>query len=109
MSLDDSETKCNSIIKICFLSRYLKECAIKYTTTTNQVNVNLSDSCVKVRKIFFLKFKSVLKDNIYCCEQKLKEIKDPKKFLRVSVESGGCSGFEYKFNIDTKVESNQDM
>lgn len=62
---------------------YLKA---KYTTNT-KVEVNLSDTCVK----------------------RLQEIKDPKKFLRVSVESGGCSGFEYKFSLDSKLINSQDI
>lgn len=48
---------------------------------TQKVNVQLSDSCVK----------------------RLEEICIDGKFLRVTVESGGCSGFQYKFDLDNKL------
>lgn len=40
------------------------------------------------------------------CVQKLKQLCDGNKaFLRISVESGGCSGFQYKFCLDHKLAS----
>lgn len=46
-----------------------------------KANVQLSDSCVK----------------------RLEEICIDGSFLRVTVESGGCSGFQYKFDLDKQL------
>lgn len=37
------------------------------------------------------------------CVKRLQAICDTDEFLRLSVESGGCSGFQYKFELDTSV------
>ncbi|XP_035779846.1 iron-sulfur cluster assembly 2 homolog, mitochondrial-like [Anopheles albimanus] len=37
------------------------------------------------------------------CISRLKEICQNGAFLRVSVEGGGCSGFQYKFSIDQQL------
>lgn len=37
------------------------------------------------------------------CLNRLKELAQSKKYLRIFVDSGGCSGFEYKFTIDTAI------
>ncbi|XP_062563735.1 iron-sulfur cluster assembly 2 homolog, mitochondrial [Armigeres subalbatus] len=37
------------------------------------------------------------------CVKRLKEICDAKSFLRVTIEGGGCSGFQYKFDIDDSL------
>ncbi|KAF4102505.1 iron-sulfur cluster assembly 2 homolog, mitochondrial [Onychostoma macrolepis] len=42
-------------------------------------NITLSESCVK----------------------RLAEIMEKGEFLRIAVEGGGCSGFQYKFSLDT--------
>ncbi|RWS26392.1 iron-sulfur cluster assembly 2-like protein [Leptotrombidium deliense] len=37
------------------------------------------------------------------CVERLKKVADKAEFLRVEVDSGGCSGFQYKFKLDTKM------
>lgn len=39
--------------------------------------------------------------------KKLKEIseRESKKYLRISVDGGGCSGFQYVFDLDDKVNA----
>ncbi|XP_050519944.1 iron-sulfur cluster assembly 2 homolog, mitochondrial [Daktulosphaira vitifoliae] len=40
------------------------------------------------------------------CVQRLKEVCNEGEFLRLSVEGGGCSGFQYKFQLDTSISKN---
>ncbi|KAH8278511.1 hypothetical protein KR018_004325, partial [Drosophila ironensis] len=37
------------------------------------------------------------------CLKRLREICTDGTFLRVTVEGGGCSGFQYKFDLDSKL------
>lgn len=37
------------------------------------------------------------------CVRRLEAICDQNEFLRLSVESGGCSGYQYKFELDTTI------
>lgn len=37
------------------------------------------------------------------CIKRLEAICDKDEFLRISVESGGCSGYQYKFELDTAI------
>ncbi|XP_039270934.2 iron-sulfur cluster assembly 2 homolog, mitochondrial-like [Styela clava] len=39
------------------------------------------------------------------CVEHLKKFSKQGEFLRVSVEGGGCSGFSYKFDLDTTKEA----
>lgn len=44
-----------------------------------------------------------------CVEQLKKIVTQPNEFLRVSVEGGGCSGFQYKFDLDTKMDNDDQV
>ncbi|KAM4690836.1 iron-sulfur cluster assembly 2 homolog, mitochondrial [Rhinophrynus dorsalis] len=37
------------------------------------------------------------------CVKRLHEVTKDSEFLRLQVESGGCSGFQYKFSLDTEI------
>ncbi|KAL4121740.1 hypothetical protein QTP88_014191 [Uroleucon formosanum] len=37
------------------------------------------------------------------CVKRLEVICDKDEFLRLCVESGGCSGYQYKFELDTTI------
>lgn len=39
------------------------------------------------------------------CKKRLREICEDGSFLRVTVEGGGCSGFQYKFDLDNKLNA----
>lgn len=41
------------------------------------------------------------------CIKRLKELSDSNKYLRVTVDSGGCSGFEYKFSLDNITDEDK--
>jgi len=36
--------------------------------------------------------------------EKIVSINTPKKYFRISVKGGGCSGFKYSFDFDDKIE-----
>ncbi|KAM8807939.1 iron-sulfur cluster assembly 2 homolog, mitochondrial [Eudromia elegans] len=38
------------------------------------------------------------------CVKRLLEIAEGDEFLRLQVEGGGCSGFQYKFSLDTVIQ-----
>ena len=40
---------------------------------------------------------------------RLKQIIKPGEVLRVTVEGGGCSGFEYKMDLDSKITEEDEV
>ncbi|XP_037047558.1 iron-sulfur cluster assembly 2 homolog, mitochondrial [Bradysia coprophila] len=54
----------------------------KRTYVTQPPNLKLTDNCIK-------RVQEICSDN--------------KSFLRITVDGGGCSGFQYKFDIDDKI------
>ena len=62
----------------------------------------LSDSCVKVPTLGPVVFNSSSLP-----PQQLQKVtgEEPGLVLRVTVDGGGCSGFQYKIDLDTKISS----
>ena len=58
---------------------------IDHTETEGDKRIKLSEGCIK----------------------RLKELSDANKYLRVTVDSGGCSGFEYKFSLDSITDEDK--
>ncbi|KAH3851286.1 hypothetical protein DPMN_093766, partial [Dreissena polymorpha] len=71
--------------QLCTNSRLLNEASKAAVKTSVKEGLLLSDSCV----------------------QRLNRIKGDNSFLRVVVEGGGCSGFQYQFELATEL-SDQD-
>jgi len=63
------------------LQRFSSNSAAQVVSTPPEDKVNLSESCVK----------------------RLKEIMSKGEYLRIHVEGGGCSGFQYKFSVCSNI------
>lgn len=42
------------------------------------------------------------------CVERLKEIATNEQFLRVTVDGGGCSGFQYRFDLDSNIQDDDE-
>ena len=60
------------------------------TSNKNDKNISLSNSAIN-------QFKKILIDE------------DKNSFVRLLVDSGGCSGFSYKFSVDTNFDNTNDI
>ncbi|XP_044746494.1 iron-sulfur cluster assembly 2 homolog, mitochondrial [Coccinella septempunctata] len=66
------------------------------------INKNINFSTKVIKPLENIKAELKITDN---CVNRLKSIitKGSSDFLRVSVEGGGCSGFQYKFGLDSEL------
>ena len=60
------------------------------TSNKNKKNILLSSSAIN-------QFKKILIDE------------DKNSFIRLLVDSGGCSGFSYKFSVDKSIDASNDI
>ena len=77
----------NSVNQFPKLMPFVHSVNIRDYSSTNSLTLNIDQSCV----------------------QRLKDITGHQEFLRVFVEGGGCSGFQYKFEFDTNIDNDEDM
>lgn len=67
--------------QITWSERHMVHFSQRRQTSSKRDLIKLSDTCVK----------------------RLKEIAEENSYLRVMVDGGGCSGFQYKFDIESKI------
>ena len=60
------------------------------TSNKNKKNISLSNNAIN-------QFKKILSDE------------DNNSFVRLLVDSGGCSGFTYKFSVDKRINDSNDI
>ncbi|XP_067641152.1 iron-sulfur cluster assembly 2 homolog, mitochondrial [Eurosta solidaginis] len=78
-------------------------CRQHFATNANDSSIVAATASADL-KLNTIEPKLIVSDS---CVKRLREICDGgRSFLRITVEGGGCSGFQYKFDLDTKL--NQD-
>ncbi|KAI4879096.1 hypothetical protein NFI96_014427 [Prochilodus magdalenae] len=65
------------------------------TASSTEDKVYLTESCTKISK------QDHVSTEFMISVQRLAEIMNKGEYLRIHVEGGGCSGFQYKFSVDT--------
>lgn len=87
---------------------------IFHLCSINCIRLRNNYSGKSVEHLFRRRFVTVVNDHVTkkkptlilsdSCIKKLKEIseRESKKYLRISVDGGGCSGFQYLFDLDDK-------
>ncbi|XP_022333482.2 iron-sulfur cluster assembly 2 homolog, mitochondrial-like [Crassostrea virginica] len=90
-----------SFRKICSLRKtshpFLRHCFIRQMTWSEKRAIHLSQT-----RLTNENEKDLIKLSDSCVKR-LKEIAEQNSYLRVIVDGGGCSGFQYKFDIDSKI------
>ncbi|XP_037946147.1 iron-sulfur cluster assembly 2 homolog, mitochondrial-like isoform X2 [Teleopsis dalmanni] len=86
-----------SVIKSTLQGQTASRCvkAVIHNAAASNAIANINDSKVETKP------KLLLSDS---CIKRLREICQDGSFLRITVEGGGCSGFQYKFDLDTKIQ-----
>lgn len=87
---------CNSTANFA-IAKYLPR-----LTANTRHNVTLLLNSLSTEATASVKSELIISDS---CAKRLKEIAIDGTCLRVTVEGGGCSGFQYKFDLDSKVNN----
>lgn len=86
-----------------FVSKVIPRSLLNFRQIFPRYSVTSSN----VKPLENIKAEIVMTQN--CVNQLKRIITKPNEFLRVSVEGGGCSGFQYKFDLDTKMEDDDKL
>ncbi|XP_016334399.1 iron-sulfur cluster assembly 2 homolog, mitochondrial-like isoform X1 [Sinocyclocheilus anshuiensis] len=82
----------HSLSRVCLLlarAETVRTCSAPLTSSTKEEHQNPSGSLAESIQLS------------ESCVKRLAEIMGKGQYLRIAVEGGGCSGFQYKFSVDT--------